>query len=109
MKVPIVLIILLPFAACFLPLGCKTEPAPAAAPAPALLLCNTTSCLVGQNSCAKAACMPPFGGGATVCEFAAKLTGTCRCLPGDKRSCGGSLYKTCIQGAANDTYWGTCS
>lgn len=106
MKVPIVLVILFPFAACFLPLGCKTDPPPE-------LACNTTTCLIGQNTCAKAACMVPSGGGDSVCEFAAKLTGNCRCLPGDKRPCtlagGGSGYKTCAQGGTNDTYWGSCS
>src|SRR5436190_19667982 len=54
------------------------------------LTCSTAGCLIGMNSCAKAACMVPYSGGATVCEYAAKLTGTCRCLPGDKRSCGGT-------------------
>ena len=103
MKVPIVLIVLLPFAACFLPIGCKTE---TAAPT---LACNTANCLIGQNSCAKAACMVPHAGGDSVCEYAAKLTGSCRCLPGDKRPCGGGLFKTCLQGGASDTYWGTCS
>src|SRR6188508_1552233 len=108
MKVPIVLILILPFAGCLLASACGAPVAPAAAkaegaPAVVATTCSTASCLIGQNSCAKAACMTPYGGGATVCEFAAKLTGSCRCLPGDKRSCGGALYKTCIQGAANDT------
>jgi hypothetical protein len=63
----------------------------------------------GQNTCGKAACMVPPGGGDAVCEYAAKLTGNCRCWPGDKRPCGGSTYKTCIAGGTGDTYWGSCS
>ncbi|HKY37280.1 MAG TPA: hypothetical protein VJN18_15155 [Polyangiaceae bacterium] len=69
--------------------------------------------MAGQNPCGKAACMVPPDGGAAVCEYAPKLTGSCRCWPGDKRPCvksgGGAGLKTCLAHPVNlDTYWDTC-
>lgn len=77
------------------------------------LICTTISCMAGQNPCGKAACMVPPDGGAAVCEYAPKLTGSCRCWPGDKRPCvksgGGAGLKTCLAHPVNlDTYWDTC-
>jgi hypothetical protein len=104
MKVPIVCgLILLPFALALVPVGCKPS-----SPSPDTL-CSTATCMVGVDACGKAACMTPPGGGATVCEYAAKLTGSCRCFLGDKRPCGGGTYKTCLSGGTTDTYWGSCS
>lgn len=58
--------------------------------------------------------MIPYGGGNAVCEYAPKLTGGCRCWPGDKRPCtlsgGGSGLKTCVaHPTALETYWGACT
>jgi hypothetical protein len=77
------------------------------------LTCTTSGCMAGQNPCGKAACMVPPAGGAAVCEYAPKLTGACRCWPGDKRPCttgGGSPgLKTCLaHPTALETYWDTC-
>jgi hypothetical protein len=76
--------------------------------------CNVTDCMAGMNPCGKAACMIPYGGGNAVCEYAPKLTGGCRCWPGDKRPCtlsgGGSGLKTCVaHPTALETYWTACS
>jgi hypothetical protein len=107
MNVPIVRIFLIPFVLAFVPLGCKAESASTDT------TCSPTACMVNQNTCGKAACMIPPGGGNAVCEYAPKLTGSCRCWPGDKRPCtlsgGGSGLKTCQAGGSGDTYWGTCS
>jgi hypothetical protein len=83
-------------------------------PAANAAACTTTGCMSGQNPCGKAACMVPPDGGAAVCEYAPKLTGSCRCWPGDKRPCttggGAPGLKTCIAHPTNlDTYWGTCT
>lgn len=78
------------------------------------MACTTSGCMAGQNPCGKAACMSPPDGGAPVCEYAPKLTGSCRCWPGDKRPCtlpgGASGLKTCLAHPTNiETYWTICS
>lgn len=90
-----------------LPLGCNSESSSGGT-------CTIAGCMAGQNPCGKAACMTPYSGGATVCEYAPKLTGGCRCWPGDKRPCtlsgGGSGLKTCVaHPSVLETYWTACS
>lgn len=76
--------------------------------------CSVTGCMSGQNPCGKAACMTPYGGGDPVCEYAPKLTGACRCWPGDARPCalagGGTGWKICVaHPRALETYWTACA
>jgi len=94
-------------ALAILPVGCGSGDGATSA-------CTVTGCMAGQNPCGKAACMTPYGGGDAVCEYAPKLTGACRCWPGDKRPCslpgGGSGLKTCVAHPVNiETYWTACS
>jgi hypothetical protein len=77
-------------------------------------VCSVSGCMAGQHPCGKAACMIPPAGGPAVCEYAPKLTGACRCWPGDARPCalsgGGTGWKTCVaHPTALETYWTACA
>ena len=105
MKAKVGSLFLVAFVLGMLPLGCGGGDSTTTS-------CSPTGCMAGMNPCGKAACMIPYGGGDPVCEYAPKLTGACRCWPGDKRPCplgGGTGLKTCVaHPTALETYWGAC-
>lgn len=87
--------------------GCATPP-------PVATVCSAIGCMNGKSPCGKAACMVPHSGGPAVCEYAPKLTGVCRCFPGDMRACTTAAstpgITTCVSDApGTDTWWGTCT
>jgi hypothetical protein len=64
------------------------------------------------KACANISCIVIPGTATEVCEYGAKVTGTCRCIVGDKRVCDvegyPELMKTCFWHSAGDTRWTAC-
>jgi hypothetical protein len=80
-----------------LAVGCGGEHSAATAP------CNETRCMNGVHTCVRAACMTT--GSVKRCEYAPKLTGACRCVPGHQRTCPDSTVTTCVPKSASETAW----
>jgi hypothetical protein len=108
MKKKILFLTALALSTAYIAVGCggdddSTGPPP--------MVCDPATC--PQYACSVAACMVPRGSTTAVCEYAPKLTGTCRCHVGDRRPCGSAKkgWKICSAATGNvsDTDWGACS
>ena len=59
-------------------------------------------------TCLTAYCVVPFGSlsGSPTCEYAASMTSTCRCAPGETRPClVGTGTQTCQKDSSTESHW----
>ena len=73
--------------------------------------CGTMTCdAVPPHNCVKVACAAQTDG-TLGCEYLPRLSSVypaCRCVPSDKRPCGGGKFRTCQSNSDSDTSWGAC-